>query len=108
MKVAALQMTSGIRVDANLATARRLLQIAAGAGAELAVLPENFAFMGRDEADKRAVAEVAGAGPIQDCIAGLAQELARHANIQTTTKYAHLSNNELDQGYYDIFEKDDS
>ena len=76
MKVAALQMTSGLRVDANLATARRLLQIAAGAGAVLAVLPENFAFMGRDEADKRAVAEVAGAGPIQDCIAGLAQELA--------------------------------
>lgn len=35
----------------------------------------------------------------------LAQELARHANIQITQRYAHLSNDELDQGYYNIFEK---
>jgi site-specific recombinase XerD len=35
----------------------------------------------------------------------LAQELARHANIQTTQKYAHLSDDELDQGYHEIFEK---
>jgi integrase/recombinase XerC len=39
----------------------------------------------------------------------LAQELARHANIQTTQKYAHLSDDELDQGYHQIFEtKDDN
>ncbi len=36
----------------------------------------------------------------------LAQELARHASIQVTQRYAHLSNDELDKGYYDIFEKD--
>ncbi len=35
----------------------------------------------------------------------LAQELARHANIQVTQKYAHLSNEELDKGYHDIFDK---
>jgi integrase/recombinase XerC len=35
----------------------------------------------------------------------LAQELARHSNIQTTQKYAHLSDDELDRGYHDIFEK---
>jgi integrase/recombinase XerC len=35
----------------------------------------------------------------------LAQELARHSNIQVTQRYAHLSNDELDKGYYDIFEK---
>ncbi len=35
----------------------------------------------------------------------LAQELARHANIQTTQRYAHLSNDELDRGYHEIFEK---
>ena len=35
----------------------------------------------------------------------LAQELARHANIQVTQRYAHLSNDELDQGYHEIFEK---
>ncbi|MBI3738601.1 MAG: tyrosine-type recombinase/integrase [Chloroflexi bacterium] len=36
----------------------------------------------------------------------LAQELARHANIQVTQRYAHLSDDELDKGYYQIFEKD--
>jgi integrase len=35
----------------------------------------------------------------------LAQKLARHSNIQVTQRYAHLSDNELDKGYYDIFEK---
>jgi site-specific recombinase XerD len=35
----------------------------------------------------------------------LAQELARHKNISVTQRYAHLSDDELDQGYYDIFEK---
>jgi integrase/recombinase XerC len=35
----------------------------------------------------------------------LAQELARHKNISVTQRYAHLSDNELDQGYYDIFNK---
>ena len=35
----------------------------------------------------------------------LAQELARHSNIQVTQRYAHLSNDELDKGYYDIFER---
>ena len=34
----------------------------------------------------------------------LAQELARHKNIAVTQRYAHLSDNELDQGYYEIFE----
>ena len=37
----------------------------------------------------------------------LAQELARHKNIQVTQRYAHLSNDELDKGYYEIFEKKD-
>jgi len=35
----------------------------------------------------------------------LAQELARHKNIQVTQRYAHLSDDELDKGYYYIFEK---
>ena len=34
----------------------------------------------------------------------LAQELARHKNISVTQRYAHLSDNELDQGYWEIFE----
>lgn len=34
----------------------------------------------------------------------LAQVLARHSNIQVTQRYAHLSDDELDKGYYEIFE----
>lgn len=36
----------------------------------------------------------------------LAQELARHKNIQVTQRYAHLNDDELDKGYYEIFEND--
>ena len=35
----------------------------------------------------------------------LAQKLARHKNIQVTQRYANLSDEELDQGYYEIFEE---
>jgi integrase/recombinase XerC len=35
----------------------------------------------------------------------LAQELARHKNIQVTQRYAHLSDDELDEGYHQIFEE---
>jgi integrase len=34
-----------------------------------------------------------------------AQELAHHKNIQVTQRYTHLSNDELDKAYYEIFEK---
>jgi len=37
----------------------------------------------------------------------LAQELARHRNIAVTQRYAHLNDDELDHGYYDIFEDND-
>lgn len=36
----------------------------------------------------------------------LAQELARHNNIQVTQRYAHLSDDELDRGYHEIFEQE--
>jgi site-specific recombinase XerD len=34
----------------------------------------------------------------------LAQELARHKNIAVTQRYAHLADDELDQGYHEIFD----
>jgi integrase len=34
----------------------------------------------------------------------LAQELARHRNITVTQRYAHLSDDELDKSYWEIFE----
>jgi deaminated glutathione amidase len=75
MKVAAIQMTSGHDVAANLDEAGRLLAEASRAGARLAVLPENFAFMGLNDVDKRAVAEAEGVGPIQDFLAATARRL---------------------------------
>jgi nitrilase len=71
--VAALQMTSSADVADNLATADRLLGEAAAQGARIAVLPENFAFMGRNDADKLRVAEADGSGPIQQALASAAQ-----------------------------------
>jgi site-specific recombinase XerD len=35
----------------------------------------------------------------------LAQALARHKNIQVTQRYAHLSDDELDRGYHEVFER---
>jgi len=73
--IAAIQMTSGPDVAANLEQAQPLLEEAARAGARLAVLPENFAFMGLRDADKRAVGETEGSGPIQDFLATTANRL---------------------------------
>jgi nitrilase len=75
MKVAAIQMVSGIDRDANLAQARALLAEAAAAGAELAVLPEYFCVMGARDTDKLALREHPGAGAVQDFLAGAAREL---------------------------------
>jgi len=36
----------------------------------------------------------------------LAQELARHKNIAVTQRYAHLSDDELDKGYWNAIEED--
>jgi integrase/recombinase XerC len=35
----------------------------------------------------------------------IAKKLARHADISTTMRYAHLSDEELDKAYYDIFDE---
>lgn len=75
MQIAAIQMTTGADVAHNLERAGALLQQAAAAGATVAALPENFAFMGLGDADKRAIAETPGAGPIQDRIAAEARKL---------------------------------
>ncbi|HEX4618696.1 MAG TPA: carbon-nitrogen hydrolase family protein [Steroidobacteraceae bacterium] len=75
MRVAALQMTSGPEVAANLAQAGELLEEASREGARLAALPENFSFMGLRDADKRAAAEADGEGPVQEFLAASARRL---------------------------------
>ena len=75
MKAAVVQMNSGADLGANLAQAQSLLERAAGEGARLAALPENFAFMGAKERDKLVHAEADGAGAIQDWLAATAARL---------------------------------
>jgi predicted amidohydrolase len=75
MRVAAIQMTSGHDIEANLDAAGRFLESAANQGAVLAALPENFAFMGLDPADKRKAGEPDGRGRIQDFLAQTARRL---------------------------------
>jgi predicted amidohydrolase len=73
-RVAALQMNSSADVSQNLELAGRLLTEAAGKGCVLAVLPENFAFMGARGRDKLQHAEKLGTGPIQEFLSCTASE----------------------------------
>jgi deaminated glutathione amidase len=75
MKVAALQMVSGISVPGNLDSAHALLAQASSEGAELAVLPEYFCLMGQRDSDKLGVRERPGEGEIQGFLAKAAREL---------------------------------
>jgi nitrilase len=74
-RVAALQMATGPNVNANLLEVERLIRDAADAGAGLVVLPENFAFMGRQDRDTLGIVEADGDGPLQHF---LAETAARH------------------------------
>ncbi len=75
MRVAAIQMNSGADVAANLRVAEKLLADAAADGCNLAVLPENFALMGKQGRDKVAAAEAPAKGPIHDFLSETAKAL---------------------------------
>jgi predicted amidohydrolase len=74
MKVASLQMVSGPDVQANVLQAASLIAGAVRSGAELVVLPEYFCLIGARDADKLAIAEPQGHGPIQKAMADAARE----------------------------------
>ena len=73
--VGAVQMTSTADRARNLETAVRLVSEAAGLGAKLVALPENFAFMGPEEARQ------AGAESIEGPTLATLRELARRRGI---------------------------
>ena len=73
VRVAAVQMVSTSRLDENLATACRLIADAVAQGAGLVALPEYFPIMGLSDADKVALREAEGRGPIQDFLAETAK-----------------------------------
>jgi predicted amidohydrolase len=75
MSLAVIQMVSQDDVLANLAQARRLLEQAAAGGARLAVLPENFAAMGRRDLAALGRREAYGDGPILPWLKQAARDL---------------------------------
>ena len=75
MKIAAIQMVSGVALQANLDAAAALLKQAADQGAELAVLPEYFGVMGLKDSDKLRLQETPGCGVVQDFLSHWAQQL---------------------------------
>ena len=76
-RVAAVQMISTAFVKDNLSKLDAFFIKAREEGAELVVLPENFAFMGVHEADKLNIAEEVGQGEIQQTVS----QLARHYDL---------------------------
>ena len=75
LKAAAIQMASGSNVNANLLTTEKLLEEAARQGATLAVLPENFAFLGAESRDALPYREAPGDGPLQHFLSQTARRL---------------------------------
>jgi predicted amidohydrolase len=57
-------MTSGSDLEANLRVSAELVERARARGAELVVLPENFAFMGSEQDKLRIAEDLEGDGPI--------------------------------------------
>jgi predicted amidohydrolase len=75
VQAAAIQLSSGSNVNANLLETERLVEAAVAEGAKLVVLPENFAFMGRSTADLIPLREREGDGPLQEFLSRLAARL---------------------------------
>jgi len=73
-KVAAIQMTSGSNVQANLDEAAKLIEQAASQGAELIVLPENFSQMPMTDQERVGHAETPGEGRVQKFLATQAEK----------------------------------
>ncbi|STX28617.1 nitrilase [Legionella beliardensis] len=95
-KVAVVQMTSSSSIAANLSIVEKLLYQGAKEHVNLVILPENFAFMGKNETEKFNIAEPFGEGRIQQAISQFAKEynvwiVAGTIPIKTTTKRTRSS-----------------
>ncbi len=72
-KVASVQMTGGVNLQANLDQAKSFIKIAAKKGVKLLVLPENFAYFGQREIKNIAIKEES-AGPARKFLSEQASE----------------------------------
>lgn len=73
MKVAAIQMVSGLDAARNLQDALGFIALGAEQGCELLALPEYFCLLGARDTDKLGIAEGEGAGLLQDALRQAAQ-----------------------------------
>lgn len=73
-RVAAVQMCSSDNVSENIDCCKQLIHDAKIQKASLVVLPENFAFMGKNEEDKLNIAEEYGTGLIQNFLSNTAKK----------------------------------
>lgn len=71
-RIAAIQMASGPNLSANLNEAGRLISDAVDAGADLVVLPENFALIAMKQDDLLTIQEQQGIGTIQEFLMNMA------------------------------------
>lgn len=67
-------MVSTDRLEENLIQAETLIQQAVDQQASFITLPENFPLMGKEDADRLALAEALGTGPIQDFLSKQASQ----------------------------------
>jgi deaminated glutathione amidase len=74
MKVAAIQMVSGMDAARNLQDALAFIALGAKQGCELLALPEYFCLLSAHDADKLAIAENEGGGFLQDALKQAAQK----------------------------------
>ena len=72
--VAAVQMVSTDNVADNLELAEKLITEAVSKQAKLVTLPENFPLMGKEDADRQAIKEILGSGPIQQFLSEQAKQ----------------------------------
>ena len=73
-EIAAIQMTSGSNIQANLDDAAKLIEQAAASGANLIVLPENFSQMPMTEQERVGNAETPGDGFVQNFLSAQSEK----------------------------------
>lgn len=103
-RIAAVQTTSGDRIDHNLAVAAGYVEEARAGGAQLVVFPECFALMAKGKSQLRACAEVYGDGKIQRFM----RQLARRAGVWIIAGSVPLRSDDRERVFNTLLVYDDT